>query len=125
MGFARPTDKPAAPVVDVPPEPEPAPKDEPKEEDAPKPVAEIALAPKPDILVEPPTPPADEELAANEPPQPPSRDEMIWRGGTELRKYFSDHISAALVFNYDKFDSQNPLFASERYVSGLVLDYTY
>lgn len=76
VGFARPTDKPAAPVVEVPPAPEPAAKDEPEDEGAPKPIAEIALAPKPDILVEPPTPPADEELAANEPP-PPSRDEMI------------------------------------------------
>ncbi|MBC7818720.1 MAG: tetratricopeptide repeat protein [Planctomycetaceae bacterium] len=55
----------------------------------------------------------------------PSRDEIIWRGGAELRKYFTDHISGALVFNYDKFDSQNPLFASERYVSGVVVDYTY
>lgn len=55
----------------------------------------------------------------------PSRDEIIWRGGAELRKYFTDHLSAALVFNYDKFDSQNPLFASERFISGVVFDYTY
>ena len=55
----------------------------------------------------------------------PSRDEIIWRGGAELRKRFTDHISGAFVFNYDKFGSQNPLFASERYVSGIVVDYTY
>lgn len=55
----------------------------------------------------------------------PSRDEIIWRGGAELRKSFTDHISGSLVFNYDNFDSQNPLFASERYVSGIVVDYTY
>ncbi len=55
----------------------------------------------------------------------PSRDEIIWRGGAELRKYFTNHVSGAFVFNYDKFDSQNPLFASQRYVSGLVVDFTY
>lgn len=55
----------------------------------------------------------------------PSRDEIIWRGGAELRKYFTDHISGALVFNYDNFGSHNPLFASERYLSGIVVDYTY
>ncbi|HLQ47034.1 MAG TPA: tetratricopeptide repeat protein [Planctomycetaceae bacterium] len=55
----------------------------------------------------------------------PSRNEIIWRGGAELRKYFTDHISGALVFNFDKFDSQNPLFASQRYVSGIVVDFTF
>ncbi len=55
----------------------------------------------------------------------PSRNEIIWRGGAELRKRFTDHISGAFVFNYDKFDSQNPLFASQRYVSGIVMDYTF
>lgn len=55
----------------------------------------------------------------------PSRDEIIWRGGAELRKHFTDHISGALVFNYDNFDSRNPLFASERFVSGIVFDYMY
>lgn len=55
----------------------------------------------------------------------PTRDEILWRGGAELRKYFTDHLSGALVFNYDNFDSQNPLFASERFISGVVFDYTY
>jgi hypothetical protein len=55
----------------------------------------------------------------------PARDEIIWRGGTELRKYFTDHLSGALVFNYDNFDSQNPLFESERFISGIVFDYAY
>ncbi len=55
----------------------------------------------------------------------PSRNEIIWRGGAELRKFFTDHISGALVFNFDKFDSQNPLFASERVISGIVVDFTF
>ena len=55
----------------------------------------------------------------------PSRDELTWRGGVELRKYFTDHVSGALVFNYDKFDSKNPFFASERFISGIVFDYSF
>jgi len=55
----------------------------------------------------------------------PSSNEIIWRGGAELRKYFTDPISGALVFNYDNFYSQNPLFASARYVSGIVVDFTF
>ena len=54
-----------------------------------------------------------------------SIDEIIWRSGAELRKSFTDHFSGALVVNYDNFDSQNPLFVSERYISGIVFDYTY
>lgn len=55
----------------------------------------------------------------------PSRNENIWRGGTELRKYFNDHVSAALVFNYVRFDSKNPLFAAERYLTGVVTTIVY
>ena len=55
----------------------------------------------------------------------PARDEIIWRAGAELRKFFTEHLSGAVVLNFDKFDSKNPLFASERYVSGIVMDYSF
>jgi len=58
VGFARPGDQPAAPAAEAKPEPEP------------EAVAEIALAPDPDIVVEPPKAPADE-------PPLPTRDEML------------------------------------------------
>ncbi len=73
VGFARPADnQPAAPVAEAPPEAEAGP----EPEGAVEPVAELALAPKPDVVSEPPKPPAGDELALDEPP-PPSRDEMI------------------------------------------------
>jgi len=55
----------------------------------------------------------------------PSRNENIWRIGGELRKYFTDRCSVALVFNYDRFDSANSLFEADRYVSGIVTQYEY
>jgi hypothetical protein len=55
----------------------------------------------------------------------PSRDEHIWRAGAELRQQLTDHLSAAAVFNYDRFDSRNPLFAAERFLSGVVLTFEY
>ena len=55
----------------------------------------------------------------------PSRNENLWNAGLEARKYFSSHLSTALVFNYNKFDSQNPLFAAQRYITGVVLEWEY
>ncbi len=55
----------------------------------------------------------------------PSRNEHIWRAGAELRKFFNKHVSVAIVCNYDRFDSKNPLFDSQRDVTGVVLDYYY
>ncbi len=52
----------------------------------------------------------------------PSRNENVWQAGAELRYYLTDNISTALIFNYDLFDSENPLFAAERYQSGLVIE---
>ena len=46
--------------------------------------------------------------------------ENIWRGGAELRKSFGDHLSTAMVFNYVRFDSKNPLFEAERFLAGVV-----
>lgn len=55
----------------------------------------------------------------------PPRDENVWRAGAELRRPFGEHLSMALVFNYVLFDSQNPLFEAERYLSGLVTTIEY
>tara|TARA_R110002072_G_scaffold238769_3_gene396480 strand:- start:131724 stop:133034 length:1311 start_codon:yes stop_codon:yes gene_type:complete len=51
----------------------------------------------------------------------PSRNENIWRAGCRLTHQLNNHWSLAGVFNYDRFDSENPLFASDRYLTGLVL----
>ena len=53
----------------------------------------------------------------------PSRDEVVWRVGGEIRRYFSEDLWLAMVFGYDRFDSDSPLFAAERTTAGLVLTY--
>ncbi len=55
----------------------------------------------------------------------PSRNENLWNAGVEARKYFSSHLSTALVFNYNDFASKNPLFAAQRYITGAVLEWEY
>lgn len=55
----------------------------------------------------------------------PSRNEDIWRGSAELRKRLNQNTSLAAVFSYDRFDSANPLFAAERYLSGVQLEWEY
>ena len=50
----------------------------------------------------------------------PSRNENIWRAGTRLTKQLNDHWSIAGVFNYDRFDSKNEQFNSDRFLAGLV-----
>ena len=55
----------------------------------------------------------------------PSRNENIYRTGVELRRQFTERCSLAFVFNYDRFDSKNPLFAAERFVGGVVTRYEY
>jgi hypothetical protein len=55
----------------------------------------------------------------------PSRNENVWRAGVELRKWLRDDLSVALVFNYDRFASENALFEAERYVTGVVTTFEY
>jgi len=55
----------------------------------------------------------------------PDRNEFIWRAGGELRKWFTPHFSAAAVANYQLFDSNNPLFAADRFIAGIVGEYVY
>lgn len=55
----------------------------------------------------------------------PDRDEIIWRAGGELRKWFTPQLSAAAIANWQSFDSNNPLFAADRMLAGLVMEYRY
>ncbi|QDT15126.1 hypothetical protein [Alienimonas californiensis] len=55
----------------------------------------------------------------------PSRDEVIYRAGGELRKWFTPRLSVAAVANYQRFDSENPLFESDRFVAGVISEWTY
>ncbi|NNJ28122.1 tetratricopeptide repeat protein [Alienimonas chondri] len=55
----------------------------------------------------------------------PSRDEVIYRAGGELRKWFTPRLSVAAVANYQAFDSENPLFQSDRFVTGVVTEWVY
>jgi hypothetical protein len=55
----------------------------------------------------------------------PDRNEFLWRAGGELRKWFTPHFSAAAVANYQLFDSNNPLFAADRFIAGLTAQYVY
>jgi len=55
----------------------------------------------------------------------PSRNENIWRGSLELEKELNDSLTAAAVFNYDRFDSENVLFEADRFVTGVVLRYEF
>lgn len=55
----------------------------------------------------------------------PSRNTRIWRAGTELRKYFAHGLSIALVAQYDRFDSDNDQFTTERFLSGGVASWEY
>ncbi|MEX0716561.1 MAG: tetratricopeptide repeat protein [Planctomycetaceae bacterium] len=55
----------------------------------------------------------------------PSRNEHVWRAGAELRKHFTDCLTGALVINFDRFDSRNPLFDADRLLTGLVIEYRY
>ncbi len=41
----------------------------------------------------------------------------------KLRKRLREDLSLALVFNYDRFASNNPLFDAERFLGGLVLTF--
>ena len=50
----------------------------------------------------------------------PSRNENIWRAGTRLTKKLNDHWSIAGTFNYDRFDSKNEQFNSDRFLTGIV-----
>jgi hypothetical protein len=58
-------------------------------------------------------------------PQSSVGSQLVWRAGVELRKWLRDDLSVALVFNYDRFASENALFEAERYVTGVVTTFEY
>jgi hypothetical protein len=58
-------------------------------------------------------------------PLTPSRNTRIWRAGGELRKYFDRGFSLALVAQYDRFDSDNDLFTTERFLAGGLASWEY
>jgi hypothetical protein len=55
----------------------------------------------------------------------PSRNTRIWRAGGELRKYLNHGFSVALVAQYDRFDSDNDRFTTERFLAGAVASWEY
>jgi len=55
----------------------------------------------------------------------PSRNEHIWTTRAELRRQLSDDCAVSAVFNFDRFDSENPLFEAERSLSGLLFRYDF
>jgi hypothetical protein len=55
----------------------------------------------------------------------PSRNTNIWRLGGELRKYFDMGFSAALVAQYDRFESKNAQFNTDRFLTGGVATWEF
>lgn len=55
----------------------------------------------------------------------PSRNESIWHAGVRLRYDLTPNWSAAAVFNYDRFDSDNELFKTDRTIVGLTTTFEY
>lgn len=55
----------------------------------------------------------------------PSRNEHIWHAGARLRYDLTPNWSAAAVFNYDRFDSKNELFKTDRTIVGLTTTFEY
>ncbi len=55
----------------------------------------------------------------------PTRDTNVWRAGAELRKYFDGGLSAAIVSQYDTFQTPNDNFRSNRFLVGGVLTWEY
>lgn len=55
----------------------------------------------------------------------PDRDELIWRSAAELRKWLTPQLSMAAVVNYQMFDSNNPLFAADRMIAGVTMQFRY
>lgn len=50
----------------------------------------------------------------------PSRDESVWQIGGEAGRWITDHFRIAIVAGYDRFESDNVLFAADRVQAGLL-----
>lgn len=55
----------------------------------------------------------------------PSRNTNIWRTGGELRQRLKKGFSIALVSQYDRFDSENEQYDSDRFLTGGLLTWEY
>lgn len=55
----------------------------------------------------------------------PDRNEDIWRGGTRLLFRINDYWPGTAIFKYDRFDSKNQLFQSERILTGMVTSFVF
>jgi predicted TPR repeat methyltransferase len=55
----------------------------------------------------------------------PSRNESIWRAGTELRYQITKNFFASGQFHFTRFDSESPLFQAQRYLTGLLATYRF
>jgi hypothetical protein len=53
----------------------------------------------------------------------PARNEHILTAGAELRRGITDTLTAAVVFAYDRFFSDNVRFDAERVLGGVMLMY--
>ena len=53
----------------------------------------------------------------------PSRNENVWRAAAELHHAFDQSWSVTGVFSYDRFDSQEPFFQSDRFLTGVMVTY--
>lgn len=55
----------------------------------------------------------------------PSRDEFVSHAGARLQWDITQSWAAALVFNYDRFDSQNEMFSSDRKMFGVTMTFRF
>lgn len=55
----------------------------------------------------------------------PSRNENVWRGGARLLYHINEFWTLAGVFNYDRFDAENPLFDADRVIVGATTIFEY
>ena len=55
----------------------------------------------------------------------PSRDENLWRANIEWRKSIGDHWVFTGLLTLDRFDCQNDLFNTNRFLAGTMMTYRY
>lgn len=55
----------------------------------------------------------------------PTRNENVWRGGARLRKTINQNWSVVGVFTYNRFDSANTFFQTDRTLAGVVTVFEY
>jgi tetratricopeptide (TPR) repeat protein len=56
---------------------------------------------------------------------PPSRDEYNLRGTIELEKEINEHFSIVGLFQYQTFNSENPLFDADQFLGGILTKFEF